>query len=154
MGNERYLLKDFEPIYTAASELPIDHSATIVEAIKHQDELQSLYNGGALFDVRLSKSLSSWKEAALIVKNIALHSHLPYFTLSPRFSVCPSHKYLSGELSHCPICKTSCENYLKIDGAIWSIDRLNNGIKDAFKISATFDESILNFEQDLAKNND
>jgi ribonucleoside-triphosphate reductase len=140
-ANQKYLASGAEPFYTESSQLPADFPGTLFEALEHQDHLQTLYTGGTLFNIYLSKRLSSWKEAAELVKTVALASHLPYFGLSPVFSVCPTHGYICGEQKVCPTCEARCEVYTKLDGYFKTVDRLNDGRKALFEIIKYFDKS-------------
>lgn len=91
-----------EPYYTNSTQLPVGTTEDIFEALTHQDGMQTLYTGGTVFHGFLGERLEDWKSARLLVKRIAENFHLPYFTLSPTFSVCPVHGYISGEHFSCP----------------------------------------------------
>jgi len=97
VANEKHLKKGVEPFYTNSSQLPVDCEADLFEALEHQDRLQTLYTGGTVFHIYLGERVYSWKAAAELVRKVAWNSHLPYFTLTPTFSVCPTHGYVSGE---------------------------------------------------------
>ncbi len=94
-----------EPYYTNSSQLPVDFSTDIFESLDHQDELQTKYTGGTVFHAYLGEAVTDWKACMKLVRTIASHYKLPYFTISPTFSVCPIHGYLSGEHFHCPKCR-------------------------------------------------
>jgi len=91
-----------EPYYTNSTQLPVGTTEDIFEALTHQDGMQTLYTGGTVFHGFLGERLEDWKSARLLVKRIAENFHLPYFTVSPTFSVCPVHGYISGEHFSCP----------------------------------------------------
>lgn len=93
-----------EPYYTNSTQLPVDYTTDIFEALQHQDELQCQYTGGTVLHGFLGESLPDTKSVKKIVKKIAENFHLPYFTLTPTFSVCPKHGYLAGEHFYCPRC--------------------------------------------------
>ncbi len=96
---------DAEPFYTNSSQLPVDFTDDVFEALDMQDELQTRYTGGTVFHAFLSEAAEDWRAAAKLVKGIAENYHLPYFTISPTFSVCPIHGYLAGEHYTCPKCE-------------------------------------------------
>lgn len=93
-----------EPYYTNSTQLPVDYTTDIFEALDHQDKLQCQYTGGTVLHGFLGESLPDTKSVKKIVKKIAENFHLPYFTLTPTFSVCPKHGYLAGEHFYCPKC--------------------------------------------------
>jgi ribonucleoside-triphosphate reductase len=88
--------------YTNSTQLPVGSTEDIFEALLHQDGLQTLYTGGTVFHGFLGERLEDWKSASLLVKRIAENFHLPYFTLSPTFTICPTHGYIPGEHFSCP----------------------------------------------------
>ncbi len=91
-----------EPYYTNSTQLPVGTTEDIFEALTHQDQMQTLYTGGTVFHGFLGERLEDWRSARLLVKRIAENFHLPYFTLSPTFTVCPVHGYIAGEHFACP----------------------------------------------------
>jgi ribonucleoside-triphosphate reductase len=93
---------DSEPYYTNSTQLPVDTTDDIFEALTHQDSLQTLYTGGTVFHGFLGERLDDWESARLMVRRIAENFHLPYFTISPTFTICPEHGYISGEHFACP----------------------------------------------------
>ncbi|SDZ77293.1 ribonucleoside-triphosphate reductase class III catalytic subunit [Desulfuromusa kysingii] len=93
---------DDEPYYTNSTQLPVGITEDIYEALSHQDEMQTLYTGGTVFHGFLGEKLEDWRSARILVKRIAENFHLPYFTLSPTFTICPVHGYISGEHFSCP----------------------------------------------------
>lgn len=143
VANEKYLPQGAEPFYTNSTHLPVDSSLDLFEALEHQDKLQPLYTGGTVFHVFLGERLYSWREAALLVKKIAYGFHIPYFTLTPTFSICPTHGYLSGEHNLCPICGAKCEVYSRVVGYFRPVDQWNDGKQSEFRIRRTFDKSAL-----------
>jgi len=94
-----------EPYYTNSTQLPVNATDDIFDALDNQDDLQRKYTGGTVFHAYLGEAIEDWKSCMKLVKNIAFNYHLPYFTISPTFSVCPVHGYLSGEHFNCPKCK-------------------------------------------------
>ncbi len=93
---------DDQPYYTNSSQLPVGCTEDIFWALKHQDDLQTLYTGGTVFHGFLGERLEDWRSARLMVQRIAENFHLPYFTISPTFTICPEHGYISGEHFACP----------------------------------------------------
>jgi ribonucleoside-triphosphate reductase len=91
-----------EPYYTNSTQLPVGSTDDIFAALLHQDGLQTLYTGGTVFHGFLGERLEDWRSARLLVRRIAENFHLPYFTLSPTFTICPVHGYISGEHFSCP----------------------------------------------------
>jgi ribonucleoside-triphosphate reductase len=91
-----------EPYYTNSTQLPVGITEDIFEALTHQDQMQTLYTGGTVFHGFLGERLEDWRSARLLVKRIAENFHLPYFTLSPTFTICPVHGYIAGEHFDCP----------------------------------------------------
>ena len=113
-----------EPFYTNSSQLPVDFSGDLFDALEHQETLQTLYTGGTVFHIFLGERLHSWKSAAELIKKVAWNSKLPYFTLTPTFSICPTHGYTSGEHKQCPVCGATCEVYSESSA---TCDQLTNG---------------------------
>ena len=98
-----------DPYYTNSSQLPVDYTADIFEALDHQESLQVKYTGGTMFHGFIGEALDDWESCRTLVKTIATNYRIPFFTISPTFSVCPVHGYLSGEHFNCPKCKTEEE---------------------------------------------
>lgn len=142
VANERRVSKGAEPFYTNSSQLPVDYGGDLFEALEHQDRLQTLYTGGTVFHIYLGEKLYSWRAAAEIVKKVAWNAHLPYFTLTPTFSICPTHGYLSGEQRRCPICGTKCEVYSRVVGYLRPVDQWNDGKQAEFSMRRKFDKSV------------
>jgi anaerobic ribonucleoside-triphosphate reductase len=93
------------PYYTNSTQLPADFTRDIFDALDHQEELQVKYTGGTVFHAFIGEAIDDWKACRSLVKTIANHYRIPYFTITPTFSVCPVHGYLSGEHFHCPLCR-------------------------------------------------
>jgi len=143
VANEKYLSESVEPFYTNSSQLPVDYTGDLFEALEHQDKLQPLYTGGTVFHIFLGERIYSWKAAAELVKKVAYISHIPYYSLTPTFSICVSHGYLSGEKRVCPYCGSKCEVYSRIVGYFRPVDQWNDGKQAEFRIRKTFDKSVL-----------
>jgi ribonucleoside-triphosphate reductase len=93
---------DQAPYYTNSSHLPVVYSDDLFEVLEHQDELQTLYTGGTVQHIFLGEQLNDWRQARRLVRTVAENFHLPYYTLTPTFSICPVHGYISGEHKYCP----------------------------------------------------
>jgi ribonucleoside-triphosphate reductase len=135
--------KGAEPFYTNSSQLPVDYEGDLFEALEHQESLQTLYTGGTVFHIFLGERLYSWKVVAELIKRVSNNSHLPYFTLTPTFSICSSHGYISGEHKQCPTCGASCEVYSRVVGYLRPVDQWNDGKQAEFAIRRTFDRSVV-----------
>lgn len=115
------------PYYTNSSHLPVDFTTDIFDALDIQDELQTLYTSGTVFHAFLGEKLPDWKAAANLVKTIASNYKLPYYTLSPTYSICKEHGYLAGEYAKCPKCGTRTEIYSRITGYYRPVQNWNDG---------------------------
>ena len=102
-----------EPFYTNSSQLPVDYTADVFEALDHQESLQTKYTGGTMFHVFMGEALKDWKSCADLVRTIANKYRIPFFTISPTYSVCKIHGYLIGEQFECPKCKAEREKALR-----------------------------------------
>jgi anaerobic ribonucleoside-triphosphate reductase len=132
-----------EPFYTNSSQLPVDFDGDLFDALEHQETLQSLYTGGTVFHIFLGERLHSWKSAAELIKKVANNSKLPYFTLTPTFSICPTHGYTSGEHKQCPVCGATSEVYSRVVGYLRPVDQWNDGKQAEFAMRKTFDRSTV-----------
>jgi anaerobic ribonucleoside-triphosphate reductase len=132
-----------EPFYTNSSQLPVDFEGDLFEALQHQESLQTLYTGGTVFHIFLGERLHSWQSAAELIRKVSWNSHLPYFTLTPTFSVCPNHGYTSGEHKQCPVCGAQSEVYSRVVGYLRPVDQWNDGKQAEFTIRKTFDKSTV-----------
>jgi len=143
-ANERQVVANHaEPFYTNSSQLPVDYEGDLFEALEHQESLQTLYTGGTVFHIFLGERLYSWKSAAELIRKVAWNSRLPYFTLTPTFSICPTHGYTSGEHKQCPVCGVNCEVYSRVVGYLRPVDQWNDGKQAEFAIRKTFDKSTV-----------
>ena len=115
------------PYYTNSSHLPVDYSEDIFDALDIQDELQTLYTSGTVFHAFLGEKLPDWKAAANLVRTIARNYKLPYYTLSPTYSICKTHGYLAGEVKSCPHCGSKTEVYSRITGYYRPVQNWNDG---------------------------
>ncbi len=115
------------PYYTNSSHLPVDYTTDIFDALDIQDDLQTLYTSGTVFHAFLGEKLPDWKAAANLVKTIADNYKLPYYTLSPTYSICKEHGYLAGEVAVCPHCGQPTEVYSRITGYYRPVQNWNDG---------------------------
>ena len=127
------------PYYTNSSHLPVGYTEDVFSALDIQDELQTLYTSGTVFHAFLGEKLPDWKAAANLVRKIAENYRLPYYTLSPTYSVCPDHGYLTGEQYTCPHCGKKTEVYSRITGYYRPVQNWNDGKAQEFKDRKVYD---------------
>ena len=121
------------PYYTNSSHLPVGYTDDIFAALDIQDELQTLYTSGTVFHAFLGEKLPDWKSAATLVRTIAENYKLPYYTLSPTYSVCKNHGYIAGEHYDCPACGEKTEVYSRITGYYRPVQNWNDGKSQEYK---------------------
>ena len=138
------------PYYTNSSHLPVDFTADIFDALDIQDELQTLYTSGTVFHAFLGEKLPDWQAAAKLVKTIAENYRLPYYTLSPTYSICKEHGYLSGEQKECPHCGKVTEVYSRITGYYRPVQNWNDGKLQEYQNRTEYDidNSVLKHSAD------
>jgi len=124
---------DGTPFYTNSSHLPVGYTEDVFSALDVQDELQTLYTSGTVFHAFLGEKLPDWRAAMNLVRTIAENYKLPYYTLSPTYSVCKNHGYITGEVYECPICGEKTEVYSRITGYYRPIQNWNDGKLQEFK---------------------
>lgn len=127
------------PYYTNSSHLPVSYTADIFDALDIQDGLQTLYTSGTVFHAFLGEKLPGWKAAAALVRKIAENYSLPYYTLSPTYSVCKEHGYLAGEHFTCPVCGKKSEVYSRITGYYRPVQNWNDGKTQEYKNRKLYD---------------
>ena len=127
------------PYYTNSSHLPVDYTSDIFDALDVQDELQTLYTSGTVFHAFLGEKLPDWKAAATLVRKIAENYRLPYYTLSPTYSVCKEHGYIAGEHFTCPTCGKKAEVYSRITGYYRPVQNWNDGKAQEYKNRTVYD---------------
>ena len=138
---------DATPYYTNSSHLPVGYTADIFDALDIQDGLQTLYTSGTVFHAFLGEKMPSWKSAAALVRKIAENYELPYYTLSPTYSVCRDHGYLVGEQFTCPECGQKTEVYSRITGYYRPVQNWNDGKSQEYK-----DRKVYDIENSVLKN--
>lgn len=136
------------PYYTNSSQLPVGHTDDIFEALELQDSLQTKYTGGTVFHTFIGESQLPAESVKQLVKMVCDNFKLPYFTLSPTFSICPEHGYIYGEHKICPKCaaeqkENSCEVYSRIVGYLRPVDQWNDGKQSEFEDRKLFDKEIV-----------
>lgn len=147
------MASDGTPFYTNSSHLPVGYTETVSEALAIQDEMQTLYTSGTVFHTFLGQKLPSWQSAATLVRKIAENYKLPYFTMSPTYSICKTHGYISGEVTVCPQCANETEVYSRITGYYRPLKNWNDGKKAEFETRKEYDGSDLSgFGQHEATN--
>ena len=141
------------PYYTNSSHLPVGYTEDIFTALEIQDELQTRYTSGTVFHAFLGEKLPDWKAAAALVRKIAENHKLPYYTMSPTYSVCADHGYISGEQYTCPICGKKTEVYSRITGYYRPIQNWNDGKSQEFKDRLVYNigTSVLKKEAPIAE---
>lgn len=125
--------------YTNSSHLPVGYTSDIFTALDIQDELQTLYTSGTVFHAFLGQKLPDWRSAANLVRKIAENYKLPYYTLSPTYSVCADHGYIAGEVKKCPVCGRTTEIYSRITGYYRPVQNWNDGKTQEFADRKTYD---------------
>ena len=145
-----------EPYYTNSSHMPVGYTDDIFTALDVQDELQTLYTSGTVFHAFLGEKLSDWQAAANLVRKIAENYRLPYYTISPTYSICRNHGYISGEHFTCPECGEDAEVYSRITGYYRPVQNWNAGKTQEYKERKEYDieKSVLTHERLTRNAND
>lgn len=138
------------PYYTNSSHLPVDYTADIFDALDIQDELQTLYTSGTVFHAFLGEKLPDWKAAANLVRTIAQNYRLPYYTLSPTYSICREHGYLAGERKTCPYCGKLTEVYSRITGYYRPVANWNDGKLQEYANRTEYNAQVSALKRPLA----
>lgn len=126
------------PYYTNSSHLPVGYTEDVFTALDIQDKLQTLYTSGTVFHVFLGEKLPTWQSAANLVRKIAENYALPYYTISPTYSICKVHGYIAGEHETCPTCGEKAEIYSRITGYYRPVNNWNDGKAQEFKDRVTY----------------
>jgi len=130
---------DNAPYYTNSSHLPVGYTDDIFEALDIQDDLQTLYTSGTVFHAFLGEKLENWQATMNLVRKIAENYKLPYYTMSPTYSVCKTHGYIAGEHYECPECGATTEVYSRITGYYRPVQNWNDGKSQEFKERKTYE---------------
>ncbi len=147
VANEAEVKNGAEPYYTNSTQLPVNYTDDLFLAMKIQDELQTRYTGGTTFHIFLGEAVPSIESVKNLIKKVCEHFRLPYFTITPTFSICSQHGYLSGKHFHCPICEsegkvTTCEVYSRVVGYLRPIDQWNAGKQEEFRERKTYEKAL------------
>jgi ribonucleoside-triphosphate reductase len=146
-ANEEHVRKGAKPYYTNSTQLPVNYTDDLFEALSLQDGLQTKYTGGTVFHTFLGEKQLHVESVKALIRKITHTFHLPYITLSPTFSICPEHGYLFGEHKQCPKCAeigqtSNCEVFSRIVGYLRPVEQWNDGKQEEFKERKLFDKMI------------
>jgi ribonucleoside-triphosphate reductase len=134
VANEPEVKNGAQPFYTNSSHLPVNYTQDIVETLDIQDGLQTKYTGGTVIHLFLGERMTDYKAVPNLVKKICENYKLPYFTITPTFSVCGTHGYISGEHFSCPTCTSTCEVYSRVVGYLRPVSQWNDAKKAEYDI--------------------
>ncbi len=137
-ANEEEYKEGAEPYYTNSTQLPVNYTDDVFEALDLQDELQSRYTGGTVLHIFAGERIRDSEALKDLVKKICQNYHLPYFTFTPTFSICPTHGYLEGEKKTCPNCGENCEIYSRVVGYLRPVKQWNKGKQEEFRERKNF----------------
>jgi len=137
------------PYYTNSTLLPVNETEDVIEALEHQEELQTLYTGGTVFHMFLGERVSSGEAVMRLLKKVAYNTKLPYFTITPTYSICSDHGYLVGEHLRCPTCGKETEVYSRVVGYFRPVRNWNEGKQEEFRQRVEYKEKIA-LEKELA----
>lgn len=137
-ANQENVKNGSEPYYTNSSQLPVNMTDDVFEAMDMQDEFQIKYTGGTVFHIFVGEKIPNKDSVKNLIKKISYKYRMPYYTITPTFSVCPSHGYMAGEQYKCPDCNQDCEVYSRIVGYLRPVSQWNNGKREEFRIRKTF----------------
>jgi ribonucleoside-triphosphate reductase len=131
------------PFYTNSTQLPVNSSLSLFEALRHQEELQTLYTGGTVFHIFLGEAFPDPEGVGALLKKIVYKTRLPYLTLTPTYSICPDHGYISGEHFKCPICGRDADVYSRVVGYYRPVQNWNIGKREEFRLRNEYEPSKL-----------
>jgi ribonucleoside-triphosphate reductase len=137
-ANETEYRNGKSPFYTNSTQLPVNYTDDLFEALELQDQLQTRYTGGTVLHLFLGEQVCDSEIVKTMVKKVAMNYKLPYFTITPTFSVCPSHGYIAGEMPTCPNCGEETEVYSRVVGYLRPVKQWNNGKQTEFCMRKTF----------------
>ena len=142
---------DEEPYYTNSTQLPVGHTKDIFEAVELQEGLQTLYTGGTVFHGFIGEEIESKETVKLLIKRVFENSKMPYLTITPTYSICSEHGYLTGEQLRCPHCGKATEVWTRVVGFHRPIQSWNLGKKEEYKDRVEFDTDVSLKEKDSSK---
>ncbi|MBF0100762.1 MAG: ribonucleoside triphosphate reductase [Desulfobacterales bacterium] len=137
-ANEAGFVKGDDPFYTNSTQLPVSYTNDLYETLKLQDELQSKYTGGTVLHMYLGEQITDITVVKSLIRKVTTNFKLPYFTLSPTFSICNMHGYLPGQHDHCPSCGKEVEVYSRVVGYLRPVNQWNNGKRAEFEMRKTY----------------
>ena len=137
-ANETEYAKGASPYYTNSTQLPVNYTDDLYQTLQLQDRLQSKYTGGTVLHIFLGERLGDIESVKSLVRKISANYHLPYFTLTPTFSVCPSHGYLPGEQHRCAHCNQETEIYSRVVGYLRPVKQWNDGKQAEYAMRKTY----------------
>jgi len=137
-ANEQEFKQGAKPFYTNSTQLPVNFTDDIFEVLNLQDELQTKYTGGTVLHMFIGEKIEDPEVVKNLVKKICENYRLPYFTITPTFSICPNDGYLAGEHNICPKCSAECEVYSRVVGYLRPVSQWNKGKKEEFKLRRSF----------------
>ncbi|MGV8079624.1 MAG: ribonucleoside triphosphate reductase [Syntrophales bacterium] len=137
-NEHRFRDEKAEPFYTNSTQLPVNYTDDIFEALDLQDEIQSKYTGGTVFHTFAGERVDDPEAVKSLVRKVCTRYHLPYLTFTPTFSVCPSHGYLKGEQEECPECQSPCEIYSRVVGYLRPVQQWNKGKQAEFQLRTEY----------------
>ncbi len=123
-----------EPFYTNSTQLPVDSDLDLVDALRHQEPLQTLYTGGTVFHIYLGESLEEGESCRSLMRKVTSRTRLPYFTLTPTYSICGGHGLLRGEQPSCPVCGRETDVYSRVVGYYRPVKNWNAGKQEEFRL--------------------
>ena len=137
-AGEKEYKKGAEPFYTNSTQLPVNFTDDVFEVMDLQDEMQTRYTGGTVVHLFIGEKIENPETVKNLVRKICENYHLPYFTITPTFSICPGHGYIAGEYEKCPSCDAETEVYSRIVGYLRPVKQWNKGKKEEFKMRKNF----------------
>lgn len=149
VANEEEYKKNGQPYYTNSTQLPVNYTDDLFEALRLQDKLQTRYTGGTVFHTFVGEKQLPIESVKQLIKKVTSNFHLPYITLSPTFSICPNHGYIFGEHFQCPKClensiEQECTVFSRIVGYLRPVNQWNNGKQEEYKSRTLFDKNGIN----------
>jgi len=137
-ANESKFREGAQPFYTNSTQLPVNFTDDIFEVLELQDEIQSKYTGGTTLHVFVGEKITDIGVVKKLIRKICENYRLPYFTITPTFSICPQHAYISGEHKVCPECGSQCEVYSRVVGYLRPVSSWNEGKQEEFELRKAF----------------
>ncbi|MEJ7620494.1 MAG: ribonucleoside triphosphate reductase [Aquificaceae bacterium] len=143
VANEDNYRKGAEPFYTNSTQLPVDYTDDPFLVLEHQEELQIRYTGGTVIHFFVGERIEDTEALKNFVRKVCERYRIPYFTITPTFSVCPNHGYLSGEYQSCPYCGSKTEVYSRVVGYLRPVHQWNEGKREEFRLRKTFRKELI-----------